>query len=255
MCVFLLFAMNYSYGDMDAGLEEKLSSTKEPLFVSLGSSCEVAHQLRYLGLRATAFPLDWVLSIENSQLIRMLEEDFINFTKEECLIIDNGVLLNTYYHLVLPHEGPWKEALCLETLKKFTHKYQRRIDRFKEISSFQGKVFFIRAACPNADNPQFIYRDKDNLSITEDWAIQLYQVLKNRFPDVDFTLIIMNVHTETTPMIREIAKNVVEMLYNPFLEPKPKLDLCKKTFINLFHDYGLLESLTFDDLLKADPSF
>lgn len=251
----MFFATHYIYGNLDAGLAEESLSTKEPLFVSLGSSCEVAHQLRHLRLRAAAFPLDWVLSIENSQLIRMLEEDFINFTKEECLRIDNGVLINTYYHLVLPHEGNWQGAFCPETLKKVMHKYQRRIDRFKEISSFQGKVFFIRAAYIYADHPQIIYRDKENLSITEDWAIQLYQVLRNRFPDVDFTLIIMNMCTETTPMMREIANNITEILYNPSLGPKPKLDLCKKTFMNLLQEYDLSKCPTFDNLMKADPSF
>lgn len=263
--IFFIFAVKVldAIDFLDVHLQENQLSAhaaRGPLFVSLGSSCEVAHQLYHLKLRVAAFPLDWILSIDNSQLIKMLNEDFANFDYEEHLIlkrlgINNTVLLNTHYSLVIPHEGNWEEPFYLETLEKFKSKYQRRINRFREINSFPGKVFFIRAAWPYANDPSTIYRDEGNLEISDEYTVELYEVLKNRFPDVDFTLIITNISHGEEVLIRKLSNNIIKVHHNPFLQPVPRLDLCKRTFIKLLEDCDCSETQIFQDLLNANPSF
>ena len=250
-----LLALSQSYGDLDPELNEiplHTEFTQEPLFVSLGSTCEVTHQLRFLGLRAAAFPLDWALSLNNSQIIRLLEEDFVYFNDEEYLSSYTTVLLNTRYCLLFPHEGNWEAPVYLETLENFKCKSQRRIDRFKSLGSYQGKVFFIRAACPNAENPEAVYTDTENLHITNDYSILLYQTLKNKFPELDFTLIIMNFFNQDDVRINNISKDIIEVYYNPYFDIKPKLNLSKRTFIALLQNLGFSESQTFCKLIKLD---
>jgi hypothetical protein len=53
---------------------------QEPLFISLGSSCGPGHVLRHFEIREAAFPLDWLLSIDNEGLIAMLKDVFLYFT-------------------------------------------------------------------------------------------------------------------------------------------------------------------------------
>lgn len=252
--LFLIFllSLDKSCADLDPELNEiplRTEFTQEPLFVSLGSTCEVTHQLRFLGLRAAAFPLDWALSLNNSQIIRLLEEDFVYFNDEEYLSSYATVLLNTRYCLLFPHEGNWEAP---ETLENFKCKSQRRIDRFKSLGSYQGKVFFIRAACPNAENPKAVYTDAENLHITNDYSVLLYQTLKNKFPELDFTLIIMNFFNQDDVLLNTISNNIIEVHYNPYFDIKPKLNLSKRTFIALLQNLGCSESQTFRNLVSLD---
>ncbi len=193
------FSLDRCYGELDPELNAlplPIGSTQEPLLVSLGSTCEVTHHLRYLGLRTAAFPLDWVLSLNNAQLIRLLEEDFVYFNDEEFLSGYSTLLLNTRYCLVFPHEGNWEVPFYSESLQNFKSKSQRRIDRFRELGSYQGQVLFFRSACVCAENSNAIYTDAENLHISDEYSVELYQTLKNRFPDLNFKLIIMNCFNE-----------------------------------------------------------
>ncbi len=255
LCFILLLSLDKSYADLDPELNRiplLTAFTEEPLFVSLGSTCEVTHQLRCLKLRAAAFPLDWALSLNNSQIIRLLEEDFLYLNDEKFLSSYSTVLLNTRYCLVFPHEGNWETPLYAETLKNFKCKSQRRIDRFKSLYSYKGKVFFIRAACPNAENPNAVYTDKNNLHITDEYSAELYQTLKNRFPDLDFALVVMNFSRGEDVFIRAISNDIIEVYYNPYLDGAPKLNLCKRTYIELLRRLGFSQCQTYSNLVSLN---
>ncbi len=259
-CILILFsiftlALDQSYADLDSGFNNiplPTEYSQEPLFVSLGSTCEVTHQLRHLELRAAAFPLDWALSLNNSQIIRALDEDFSYLNDEKYLSSYTTVLLNTRYCLLYPHEGNWEEPFYSETLENFKCTSQRRIDRFKSLYSYQGKVFFIRAACPNAENQNAVYTDKENLHITDDYSTLLYQTLKNKFPRLDFKLVVMNFFNEDHVYIRNISDDIIEIYYNPYFDTKPKLNLAKRTFVELLQHLGFSENQTFRDLTRFD---
>ena len=166
----------------------------EILFVSLGSICEPAHEVRFCGLRKAAFPFDWIVSMDGEALIEMLSNDFQGLFDDRCFVPFGpaGHLLQTRYHLEFLHEGDFNhrfnEQLCV-----LKDKYQRRIDRFRSLKTYEGKLVFLRYANPSSmtDQNRF-YHFKENLEITEPYAQRLYRTLTSFFPRVDAYLIILN---------------------------------------------------------------
>lgn len=212
--------------------------TEDPIFVSLGSTCEVAHHLRELGLRKAAFPFDWIKSIDNFGFIMLLKDDFRYFLDEKYLEpYSNGTLLNTFYKLAYPHEGKWKDLSDLENneaLEAFKSKYKRRINRFRSLGNYKGKVYFLRAAYPNAEFTEY-YQDKGNMWIYDDWTFLLYEVLKTQFPKLNFHLVIINLHKEEKSMkLRKLNSNITVVECNLYQGGnKNKIDNCKKLYSQL----------------------
>jgi len=246
-----------AYDPWDGYLNDKplvAFASDGPLFVSLGSTCEPAHEIRGLNLRKAAFPFDWMVSADHDQLINMINDDLKHFCDEnylEASMVKKVILLNTYYSIVFPHEGKWDPASFEASYVKFKEKYERRIQRFKEISNFPGKVFFIRAARPYADSDQTIFKDKRNVEISDETARELYQALKNKFPNLDLTLIVLNVTDGTEVVLNHIEEGIVKMHQNPNIATKPRLDLCKRNFIKLMEDFGYTDAPIFQDLLNS----
>jgi len=164
-------------------------------FVSLGSHCLPAHMFRNCEVRKAAFPFDWIASFNGQALINILETDFHDFLNEEYLIAyESGrVLLHTKYHLEFLHDGHWSGDQYLSSMLLLKAKYLRRINRFRQLNDYQGKVFFIRCAYLYSNsNPQRFYRNEENIEITEEYALKLYDALKKNFPNLNFSLIILN---------------------------------------------------------------
>lgn len=160
--------------------------THEALFVSLGSYCGPAQFLHHCGMRKAAFPLDWVVSLDGETLIEMIEQDFLNFLNEAYYSAPFGSPpLHTSYHLEFRHDAYQAE--------EFMTKYRRRIERFRTLANYTGKVFFIRAALPlTAFNPRPYYLIQDDTEISDEYALRLYNALRNRFPNTNIGLIIIN---------------------------------------------------------------
>ncbi len=218
------------YGDVDDFTTlDKMS--QEPLFVSLGSYCDPAHVLRLCNLRKAAFPFDWIISFDGEGLIEMLNDDFREFLKDEYLIPYGpaGHLLNTYYHSEFLHEGAFNGDAFQQNLEKLKIKYQRRIERFRELNEYQGKVFFIRAAYMySATDPNRYYKFRENLDITEGYSLRLYMALHQRFPNLDFTLVIMNDHNQNGIEERKLSDRLLMFRSNPFSGPMDKIELFKR---------------------------
>src|SRR3989339_489927 len=167
------------------------------LFVGLGSYCEAADVLKACDLRKAAFPFDWILSSDQRKLIELLEVDFLDFLKESSLRpLQNNwkILLQTHYRMEFHHEGEWQGGGVNQNKNNLILKYERRINRFRELKSYRGKVFFIRFANKHALEPNIYYKIKENLEITEIDSLNLNTALKKYFPQLDFQLIIVNVH-------------------------------------------------------------
>jgi hypothetical protein len=175
----------------DSNLGGNIEENRGPIFVSLGSACKTAHMQRECGIRTAAFPFDWIVSFDGEKLIELLEENFLHFLNPDFLKVSGQALLNEYYHLEFLNEGDWEDAEY--NIKIFILKCQRRINRFIQLKGYQGKVFFVRSANPfSVSDPHRIWRIKENIEITGEYAARLYQTLKNFFPSLDFELIIMN---------------------------------------------------------------
>lgn len=179
---------------LDSQIHELAPSEPLPLFVSLGSHCGPAHILRACSMRQAAFPFDWIISFDGEALIEIIEQDFLDFLNEDYLDCNaSGALLHTRYHLEFIHEGDWREDRYVLNMEIFKPKYQRRINRFRDLGNFPGKVFFIRSAysCMLMD-PHRYYQFLDNIEISDAYALRLHEALKKRFPKTNISLIVTN---------------------------------------------------------------
>ncbi len=173
--------------------------------VSLGGNCHTALALRDLNLRKAAFPFDWVNTTGHINFIKILNEDFYNFFDESCFFTIDGVpsYLNIYYQLDFPHDfsGDNRESEWLS----FKKKYARRIERFRALRLYEGKVFFIRALWSELtenDQGQFQENFKRTLEIRD--ALDQY------FPGLDYTLVILSYSDLDIPAL-EPLEHVVEL--------------------------------------------
>lgn len=196
--------------------------SKEPLFVSLGSHCEPAHMLKSSGLRKMAFPFDWIVSFDGEALIEMLDDDFLHFFHPLAFFPFGpaGHLFQSYYHLEFLHEGDFNGSQFLSNFEKLTVKYTRRIERFRALNSYEGKVFFIREAYEGSMNdPHRYYKCPDNIEITEEFASRLYGALQRRFLNLDFCLLIINHHAaDHVEIEKKLSSRLLIIRANPSKE-------------------------------------
>lgn len=168
---------------LDEERKELSWDSKEPLFISLGSDCYVAGNLVHIGYRRASFPFDWLLSLDHNAVINILDDNFKHFLNPSYYSLHtNGSLINTYYHLEFRHEHD----------NDFIGKYGRRIDRFRRLNTYSGKIFFIRKAYKEDASTSSYWPCKELLKITFEQALELKHVLKKRFPNLDYTLVIVN---------------------------------------------------------------
>jgi hypothetical protein len=174
---------------------DELSLKPNTLFVSLGCSCLVASHLRRCGLRREAFPFDWLLTIDGERLIELIDNNFKDFLDEQYLVrhpyTETG-LFHSYYYIEFRHDWPqgsWDPDKYLGALERLRSKYARRIERFNALNHFPGKVFFIRSS--GRPKPYWPTTRTVKVEIDREWALALNRVLKKRFPNLDFTLVLL----------------------------------------------------------------
>lgn len=207
-------------------------------FVSLGSVCEAAHALRGSDLSKAAYPFDWIVAFDGEKLIEMLDDDFHYFLDETFMVADPrdpGPLYHTYYRLEFLHEGDFRGNKWEPNLAKLKDKYQRRIQRFKNLSHCKDKVYFLRAASSHSTTDYYrFFHCKENLEISDDYSWALHAALKRRFPNIDFVLIIIN-EWDGNEVVEEkrLADNLIKIRANPTLDPPIKWALYKNYFEQL----------------------
>ncbi len=189
-------------------VEGELSLDKPYIFVSLGCNCWPALAFRAHGLRDTAFPFDWLLTLDDRGLVACLEEKFENFWNESYLIRDFNSFTklptdieHSYYNFRFTHDWPYNNHTSnerySEQLAFMKTKYTRRIARFGLLRNFTGKVFFVRSyqVDPNYQGEYGWNRQK---------AQKLHNALKRFFPELNFTLIILSYTNPTIPEIGDL---------------------------------------------------
>ncbi len=217
----LLSCCNLIFADMEhhGGDDTILSEIEEaPLFVSLGSYCVPALTTKNCGCRKAAFPFDWLYSMDLDMVIEMIQDDFVHFFTPEYLLPsqDGQGLFHTYYHLELYHDGTgWGKEEHNSNMEILHSKFTRRIHRFKGLESFEGKVYFVRSSSYYSLDAGRIYPKKENLEITDEDAIRLNSILKHRFPNLDFKLIILNSHFREAVVIEKILFDEIMMARGP----------------------------------------
>lgn len=151
--------------------------------ISLGFNCTPATVVWQYKLRTASYPFDWIWS-HHDQLYHALEDDLEHFCEPESLQPgsgNNGVL--DYYGFQFMHDFPTENGILTHNWKDSIpivyEKYQRRIHRFKEICSGRDKVYFIRY-----------------YFVTKAQAITLRNLLIKKYPNLDFTLIVVGPNHE-----------------------------------------------------------
>lgn len=237
--IFIIFSA--FIGTVNADLEtiggDDVDSSQykyETIFVSLGSYCAPASLARSCGHRKAAYPFDWNICMDGEKLIEMLKDGFLNFLNEEYLVpFGWATLLNTYYHLEFVHDGSWEGRDISTYMPILQYKYARRIDRFKNLNEHQGKVFFIRSAYINSlDDINRFYKIRENIEISEDYAIRLHQALRDFFPTLDFSLVIINNHEHQNVTIEKKIEDSILMVRAAPGYTEPMMQASYEDFFN-----------------------
>jgi len=219
---------------VDFNFEGSLTISEDKLIVSLGSGCDTALTLRDCGLRNVAFPFDWLVTDSHEKLILLLDDNFEFFTNktmfsplEDPRISDHpNCLKNNYYDILFYHEGStlyeWSNAEKYEEqLNRLKDKYDRRIDRFRELSSYPGEVYFIR---------NFVSSNPIQANCHSELATELKNALRRFFPDLNFFLVIVTYKDVDAPAISSLEgvmefrmdrppwRKEYEKMYNTLLE-------------------------------------
>jgi hypothetical protein len=179
-----------------------IHATQGPLFVSLGSDCLTASMIQHFGKRQTAFPFDWMLTLDEAGFLQILNTNFQDFTNKDYLIrhpITNAGLVHSIYHVEFAHywlETYWENATqSEEELEKLQITFQRRIEKFRQLGSYKGSVVFIRAIGPSFKhkdlNPEIFWFGYSPNTDEKEFSLNLNDALKKSFPTLDFKLIVV----------------------------------------------------------------
>jgi hypothetical protein len=138
---------------MEGGSGMKLSEIQGSYDVifSLGAHCQAAYQLRRLGLRGTAGPLDWFISQSMEGVTRLIRNRFAGLMEQPSLEMIHP-LQNCYcvkdrvYRIYSYHDFPLSSPpeRWDESYPEFAAKLNRRVERLLKIASSSGRILFIR---------------------------------------------------------------------------------------------------------------
>ncbi len=212
---------------IDFNFEGEIANEQKPLFVSLGSWCEIALSLRDCQLRQSAFPFDWLVTGDHEGFLNLFYTDFQYFTAEDHIIQipdltqNPNSLKNTFYNIIFYHEGAGLDAYeeidkLQKQLELFKIKYTRRIARFRQLRDYPGKVFFIRSLW-SEDGSHFIKNQEQ--------AKEIKDALDRYFPSLDFTLVLIKYTDVNAPDIvglegvveYKIERNQHQQVYDDLL--------------------------------------
>lgn len=197
--------------DPDQSLDRRVT------FVSLGSHCEGTVFLNAHHLRNAAFPFDWLLTCQHDRFLSILETDFAHFLDGQFFIQHPKypyVLENIFYQAEFRHEwffvdSEWSEERSKVQWEEMGTKYHRRINRFRELRNYPGKVVFLRIAYDVQNDPNLFWGVEGIERITQEQAQELKNALDCYFPGLNFRLVIVNYLENEAPLINGI-ENVFE---------------------------------------------
>jgi len=173
------------------------------IMIPLGSDCETAIQIRRIGARKVAFPLDWLVSRDCDGICKLLENKFNNFLKFECLQNLGGdgerFVLHKDYNIVFVHDFYASKPLDENVLHDIRERFDRRIVRFMAACSSGKHIYFFR-----------------KLS-TYSQAKKLRDIISNQWPRLNFTLVVL----DSTDEIKEDWK--IPNVRNFFIKSSPEI--------------------------------
>jgi hypothetical protein len=146
-------------------------------FISLGGSCQTAHQLEANKLKGPSLPFDWVVS-PFSSVHALIANDFAGLLEKENLALVQDDEIGWYvedqkYRIRFLHDFP----LDLEFMRAYDavrSKYQRRSKRLLELLNASRRVLLIR------------------LDSTREEAQAFTEMLHQKFPQLRYDLLALS---------------------------------------------------------------
>lgn len=198
-CSFVFFLIFIYSNEEDPRFEVLQRSSF--VIVCLGADCQSLMHLRDYDLYQASFPIDWMVTRNTKDLIKLIENDFehlVNFNHLTIRFKDGtNRLLHDDYDIELPHIldiNKWGNSEfglrplkssdsvnenSLEEIQAIKQKFDRRISRFHRLSQLQIPVYFFRFYVEPEDS---LYEDN----------LKLFDVLLEKFPKLDFKLYVVN---------------------------------------------------------------
>lgn len=221
--------------DEDVLSEQVLRSepVAAPLLVGLGYNCYAAYQIQRHGYRKAAYPFDWGF-FPLVGLNRCLASNLDDFCKASDLekVSDIGYIMHKLYKFAFIHDfhditGSWQSHL-----PNVQTKYARRIQRFKDLANYSGRIYFVRT----------IHNEENALQRADiENIIQLKRELQKLFPMRDFELILIfyglkNMHNWSIIGVRDFYISEIEHgPLSPFIEAQ---------FCKIFESLGFAKIAT-----------
>lgn len=123
------------------------SDVKYRHIISLGHFCSVASEIERFGFRDKSYPLDWVLSKSFESVVKLINNRFGDYLKEDYLYQSPSIrwqYRNMEYNIEFVHDfSEWKSFDS--QIEEVRQKYQRRINGFYK--AIQEPTLFIRYVC------------------------------------------------------------------------------------------------------------
>lgn len=116
--------------------------------ISLGGTCQVAHQLNRLGLRFESYPFDWLFSTDPDKLTEAISNDFRDWLeydnlKEEKTTTAHKRIVDSRYNMIHQHIFPLDIPLS-ESYKDTKAIADRRVKRLLDLKNSGKRILFIR---------------------------------------------------------------------------------------------------------------
>lgn len=186
---------NNMTADKNIATLKRMLHNNECEFVSLGYNCDVAHFLRYTGLRKAAYPFDWCIA-PNDSVIKIIKNDFEGFMEldnitysephkalvfegEGGAVVESDKLVVTAYcekyGMVFPHD-----FYHVDMYQAVKDKYDKRIVRFLNLMMGSKTVVFIVKA------------EREDVGEMLDFNNDLRETLLVKYPNLKFHIFLLD---------------------------------------------------------------
>lgn len=193
----LLYFLIFNFSFISIKAEEHYSPIdQKPIPISLGTHCVAAYMLNHHHIRTVSFPFDW-LSTPFSALYAVIEDDFSTFFLKDYLYIPPekpSQVIDGKTGIIYTHDFPTKDIVnpdkrdgddgygvvgtivdnFLDFYESVNEKYQRRINRLRDVLNSTNQVVFFRYDCNRQE------------------AVILRDLIQRKYPSLNFKLVIIN---------------------------------------------------------------
>lgn len=175
-------------------LPEILKHRQWDAVVSIGGTCQVAYQIKRLGLRAFSGPFDWLFSTEPDMVTEVLDKDFEGWLLRENLHEEPSQtecrrIIDDKYHMIHQHIFPADRTYeeSYDDVKKIV---DRRVGRFLSFKEGNKDILFVRT------------------NLTSEEAKMMGEVIERRYGANAYLLVMNHTKDHEVRMLPQVRENV-----------------------------------------------